>query len=132
MKSLSEVNWPNARVKRSTTAPWVKWESLIKRLGQFRVKTLTSDLNFRLWKDTVSFIAHALSISNTLPRILYASLSLQALTIGTMTIWKKNSVPDVEGELNIEHWQTNLKAGVENIKNYTYFNQKALPATEWR
>ena len=33
----------------------------------------------------------------------------------------------LEGELNIEHWQTNLKAGVENIKNYTYFNQKALP-----
>ena len=33
----------------------------------------------------------------------------------------------LEGELNIEHWQTHLKAGVENIKNYTYFNQKALP-----
>ena len=33
----------------------------------------------------------------------------------------------IEGELNIEHWKTNLKAGVENIKNYTYFNQQALP-----
>ena len=33
----------------------------------------------------------------------------------------------VEGELNISHWGTNLRAGVENIKNYTYFNQSALP-----
>jgi len=33
----------------------------------------------------------------------------------------------VEGELNIDHWGTNLRAGVENIKNYTYFNQKAVP-----
>ena len=32
----------------------------------------------------------------------------------------------VEGELNIYHWGTNLRAGVENIKNYTYFNQSAL------
>ena len=33
----------------------------------------------------------------------------------------------VEGELNISRWGTNLRAGVENIKNYTYFNQSALP-----
>ena len=33
----------------------------------------------------------------------------------------------VEGELNIDRWRTNLKAGMENIKNYTYFNSKGLP-----
>ncbi|KAA6303845.1 hypothetical protein EZS27_044513, partial [termite gut metagenome] len=33
----------------------------------------------------------------------------------------------IEGELHIERWNTNLKAGVATIKNYTYFNQKALP-----
>ena len=33
----------------------------------------------------------------------------------------------VEGELNIDRWGTNLRAGVENVKNYTYFNQKAVP-----
>ena len=36
----------------------------------------------------------------------------------------------VEGELNISRWKTNLRAGVENIKNYTYFNQNAMPAQE--
>ena len=32
-----------------------------------------------------------------------------------------------EGELSIARWRTRLKAGVENIKNYTYFNQQATP-----
>ena len=36
----------------------------------------------------------------------------------------------MEGELNISRWKTNLRAGVENIKNYTYFNQNAMPAQE--
>jgi len=34
----------------------------------------------------------------------------------------------LEGEISVKRWQTNLKAGVENIKNYTYFNNKAIPA----
>ena len=33
----------------------------------------------------------------------------------------------IEGELSIANWGTRLRAGVENIKNYTYFNQQALP-----
>ena len=33
----------------------------------------------------------------------------------------------IEGELSIARWRTRLKAGVENIKNYTYFNQQAVP-----
>ena len=33
----------------------------------------------------------------------------------------------IEGELSIARWRTRLKAGVENIKNYTYFNQQAMP-----
>ena len=33
----------------------------------------------------------------------------------------------IEGELGIARWRTRLKAGVENIKNYTYFNQQAVP-----
>ena len=33
----------------------------------------------------------------------------------------------IEGELSIARWRTRLKAGVENIKNYTYFNQEAKP-----
>ena len=46
---------------------------LDKAIGQFRVNA-DLDLNFRLWKDTVSFIASS--------RILYASLSLQVLLLG--------------------------------------------------
>ena len=33
----------------------------------------------------------------------------------------------IEGELSIARWKTRLRAGVENIKNYTYFNQQATP-----
>jgi hypothetical protein len=33
----------------------------------------------------------------------------------------------VEGELSIARWRTKIKGGVENVKNYTYFNTQALP-----
>jgi hypothetical protein len=33
----------------------------------------------------------------------------------------------IEGELRIARWRTRLKGGVENVKNYTYFNKEALP-----
>lgn len=39
----------------------------------------------------------------------------------------KESCTRIEGELSIANWGTRLRAGVENIKNYTYFNQQALP-----
>ena len=45
---------------------------LDKAIGQFRVNA-DLDLNFRLWKDTVSFIARG-SISNTLPAFYMLSL----------------------------------------------------------
>lgn len=44
-----------------------------------------------------------------------------------MTIVDKEFRTRLEGEINIDRWQTKLRAGVENIKNYTYFNQQALP-----
>lgn len=95
-----------------------------KAIGQFNVKG-DLDLNFRLWKDTVSLIARA-SVSNTLPSFYMRHYHSKHF------YWDNDNMDKefrtrVEGELNIENWKTNLKAGVENIKNYTYFNQQALP-----
>lgn len=95
-----------------------------KAIGQFRVNG-DLDLNFRLWKDTVSLIARA-SVSNTLPAFYMRHYHSKYF------YWDKDDMEKefrtrIEGELNIERWQTNLRAGVENIKNYTYFNQSAVP-----
>lgn len=92
--------------------------------GQFRVDG-DLDLNFRLFKDTVNFIARA-SISNTLPAFYMRHYH-------SKYFWWDNEDMDkefrsrIEGELNINRWRTNLKAGVENIKNYTYFDATANP-----
>ncbi|KAA6348698.1 hypothetical protein EZS27_003842 [termite gut metagenome] len=95
-----------------------------KAVGQFDLKG-NLDLNFHLWNDTVSFLGRV-SISNILP-------SFYMRNYHSTHFWWDNVNSEkefrtrIEGELNIEHWNTNLKARVENIKNYTYFNQEALP-----
>lgn len=96
-------------------------------IGQFRVKG-DMDLNFRLWKDTVSFVARA-SVSNTLPSFYMRHYHSKHF------YWDNNNMSKefrtrIEGELNIDRWKTHLRAGVENIKNYTYFNQNAVPEQE--
>ncbi|MDR0744962.1 MAG: putative porin [Mediterranea sp.] len=93
--------------------------------GQFRVNG-DMDLNFRLFNDTVNLIARS-SITNTLPAFYmrhYHSTYFQWDNEGMDKEFRSR----VEGELNIGRWGTNLKAGVENIKNYTYFNGTANPA----
>ena len=97
---------------------------LEKAIGQFKLKG-DLDLNFRLWKDTVSFIARA-AISNTLPAFYLRHYHSNHFYWDNE--FDKEFRSRVEGELNIQRWRTNLKAGVENIKNYTYLNQNALPA----
>jgi hypothetical protein len=93
--------------------------------GQFRING-DMDLNFRLFNDTVSLIARA-SITNTLPAFYmrhYHSNHFRWDNEGM----NKELRSRVEGELNINRWGTNLKAGVENLKNYTYFDGTANPA----
>ncbi len=95
-----------------------------KAIGQFRANG-NMDLNFRLWKDTVSFIARA-SVTNTLPSFYMRHYHSKHF------YWDNDNMDKefrtrLEGEINIDRWQTKLRAGVENIKNYTYFNQQALP-----
>jgi hypothetical protein len=95
-----------------------------KALGQFTVNG-HADLNFRLGKDTVSFAAHGY-IKNTLPSFYMRHYHSNHFFWDNDDMGKEMRTR-LEGELNIEHWRTHLRAGVENIKNYTYFNQQALP-----
>ena len=98
-----------------------------KALGQFRVNA-DLDLNFRLWKDTVNFYARGY-VSNTLPSFYMRDYHSNHYYWDNEYMDKEFRTR-VEGELNISRWKTNLRAGVENIKNYTYFNQNAMPAQE--
>lgn len=94
---------------------------LDKAIGQFRL-TGNLDFNFHLFSDTVSIIARA-NISNTLPDFYMRHYHAKHY------YWDNDLSNEfrsrVEGELTIERLQTHLKAGVENIKNYTYFNSDA-------
>ncbi|WP_321332435.1 putative porin [uncultured Bacteroides sp.] len=97
---------------------------LEQAIGQFRLKG-NLDLNFHLWKDTVSLIGHA-SISNTLPAFYMRHYHSNHFYWDNEL--SKEFRSRIEGELNIERLRTNLKVGIENVKNYTYFDQQALPA----
>lgn len=95
-----------------------------KAIGQFNVKG-DIDLNFPLWKDTVSLVARG-EVSNKLAPFYMRHYH-------SKHFWWDNDMDKefrtrIEGELSIARWRTRIKAGVENIKNYTYFNQQALPA----
>lgn len=93
-------------------------------VGQFKVKGQV-DLNFRLGRDTVSLYARG-HISNLLPDFYMRHYHSNHFA------WDNNLGKELrtgfEGELNIERWGTNLRAGLVNLKNYTYFDQRALPA----
>ena len=98
-----------------------------KALGQFRVHG-DMDLNFRLWNDTVNFYARG-SVTNTLPSFYMRHYHSNHFYWDNDNL-NKEFRTRVEGELNIERWKTNLRVGVENVKNYTYFNEYALPTQE--
>lgn len=94
-------------------------------IGQFRVNG-DLDLNFRLGKDTVNFYARG-HVSNLLPSFYMRHYHSNHF------MWDNDNMSKefrtgVEGELNIDRWGTNLRFGMENIKNYTYLDQQALPA----
>ncbi|OUP10669.1 hypothetical protein B5F34_04485 [Mediterranea sp. An20] len=94
-------------------------------IGQFKVNG-DINLNFRLGKDTVNFYARG-HVSNLLPSFYMRHYHSNHFTWDNDDM-KKEFRTGVEGELNIDRWGTNLRAGMENIKNYTYFDQNALPA----
>lgn len=94
-------------------------------IGQFNIEG-KGDLNFRLWKDTVRFQANAY-VKNLNPTFYYRHFH-------SKHYWWDNDLSKImrtriEGQLSIDRWHTMLKAGVENIKNYTYLDNASVMHT---
>jgi hypothetical protein len=91
-------------------------------LGQFKIHA-DADLNVRLGKDTVSLLARA-SITNTLPAFYMRHYHSRYFWWDNEDLGKEFRTR-LEGELNVSHTRTNVQFGVENLKNYTYFDAHA-------
>lgn len=92
--------------------------------GQFRLDG-TADVNLKLFNDTVRVKAHAY-LRNTLPSFYmrhYISNHYQ----WDNEDFSKEMRLRIEGEVDFPYTGTNLKAGLETIKHYTYLNSKVLP-----
>lgn len=94
--------------------------------GQFTLEG-NGDLNFHLRKDTVRFEVNAY-IKNLNPTFYFRHFH-------SKHYWWDNDLSKmmrtrIEGELSIDRWRTRLKAGVENIKNYTYLDNASVSYTD--
>ena len=95
--------------------------------GQFQIQG-KGDLNFRLFSDTVRLEANAY-IKNLNPIFYYRHFH-------SKHYWRDNNDLSkimrtrIEGKLSVDRWKTQLKAGVENIKNYTYLDNTSVKYTE--
>ncbi len=95
--------------------------------GQFSIEG-RGDLNFRLFNDTVRLEANAY-IKNLNPTFYYRHFHSKHYW------WDNNDLSKImrtriEGQLSIDRWRTKLKAGVENITNYTYLDNASKKYTE--
>lgn len=95
--------------------------------GQFHIQG-KGDLNFRLFSDTVRLEANAY-IKNLNPIFYYRHFHSKHYW------WDNNDLSKImrtriEGKLSVDRWKTQLKAGVENIKNYTYLDNTSVKYTE--
>lgn len=86
------------------------------------------DLNFKISKkDTITFLAKA-KFSNSLPDFYYRNYrSNHFFWHDNEEIFEKEFRSTIEGSLEAKRWKSNIRFAAENIKNYTYFNSKALP-----
>ena len=95
-------------------------------VGQFNIDG-KADLNFRLFKDTVTLAAHAY-MKNLNPSFYYRHYQSQ------FTWWNNDLNYEfrtrIEGTLHSKKTKTTLRIGVENIKNYTYFGMEKTPYAE--
>lgn len=87
-------------------------------VGQFNIDGKL-DLNFRLFRDTVRLDAHAY-IKSLQPAFYYRHFQSNFYWWNNSNLSKEYRTR-IEGKLSIDRWRTHLMAGVENIKNYTYF-----------
>ena len=95
--------------------------------GQFQIQG-KGDLNFRLFSDTVRLEANAY-IKNLNPIFYYRYFHSKHYW------WDNDDLSKImrtrlEGKLSVDRWKTQLKAGVENIKNYTYLDNTSVKYTE--
>lgn len=95
--------------------------------GQFQIQG-KGDLNFRLFSDTVRLEANAY-IKNLNPIFYYRHFHSKHYW------WDNNDLSKImrtriEGKLSVDRWKTQLKARVENIKNYTYLDNTSVKYTE--
>ena len=98
--------------------------------GQFSIEG-KGNLNFRFLNDTVRFEANAY-VKNLNPVFYFRHFHSKHYWWDHEDL-SKIMRTRIEGKLSIDRWQTQLQAGVENIKNYTYLaNTSAVetPATE--
>lgn len=94
--------------------------------GQFTIEG-NGNLNFKLWNDTVRFEASAY-IKNLNPTFYFRHFHSKHYW------WDNDDLSKimrtrVEGKLSIDHWHTQLSAGVENIKNFVYFQNVSVANT---
>lgn len=95
--------------------------------GQFQIQG-KGDLNFRLFSDTVRLEANAY-IKNLNPIFYYRHFHSKHYWWDNDDL-SKIMRPRLEGKLSVDRWKTQLKAGVENIKNYTYLDNTSVKYTE--
>lgn len=91
--------------------------------GQFVVEG-NGNMNFRIMKDTVRLEATAY-IKNLNQPFYYRHFHSKHYW------WDNNDLSKtmrtrIGGKLTIDHWRTQLKAGVENITNYTYLDNTSV------
>ena len=94
--------------------------------GQFTVEG-NGDLNFKLFNDTVRLEADAY-IKNLNPTFYFRHFH-------SKHYWWDNDLSKimrtrVRGKLSIDRWRTQLSAGVENIKKYTYLGNTSVGYTD--
>lgn len=94
--------------------------------GQFRIEG-KGDLNFRFWGDTVRLEANAY-VKNLNPVFFYRHFHSKHYW------WDHDDLSKImrtriEGKLHIGKLGTTLRAGVENIKNYTYLDNTSVAVT---
>lgn len=93
-------------------------------LGSFLLEG-SGEANFKLLRQDVQFKGRAF-VKNNRPSFFYRHFHSEHYW------WDKNNLDKefrtrIEGEFSIKRWRTKLKAGVENIKNYTYLANHSTP-----
>lgn len=95
--------------------------------GQFNIEG-NGDLNIPLFGDTVRLEANAF-IKNQNPVFYFRHFHSKHYW------WNNDDLSKImrtrlEGKLNFDKWGTTLRAGVENIKNYTYLANTSVPVKD--